>query len=347
MDIYIGSYTQKLSDELNGRGEGISYYTFDAETIDFTLKAKYAQRNPAYLAISTDGKYLYAAEELFEADQPHVFAYKIAGDGQIELINSLPLEGSLACHLAIYHDHLIVANYGSGNILVYPIDQNGGLKPHVQNIEHKGSGPNKFRQESPHAHMVLPIADGLVYVPDLGIDQCKAYRWVDNILKPEPDFDLQVSPGSGPRHMVYDKHRNAVYVIGELSGDLYAFDLNGSKPTLVDKINTLPASLHLTPSAAAIRIHPEGNFLYVSNRDYETVTVVKIQTDSTFKILQIEKVPDVTPRDINVDPKGKLLFVAGMDSDSISIYEIDRAEGWISHKNSFDGFLCPTCIAFG
>ena len=194
MIFFTGSYTQKGSPAANPTGKGIGCFQLDLETGNIELRHYTKQRNPSYMVISEDKKYLYAVEEMFENLHPEVFAYRIAGDGKLAFLNSQKLTGDYACHLAIVQDRLIVANYMSGNALSYPISKDGSLAPVHQVIQHEGTGPDKHRQEAAHAHMIYPFKDDHMYVLDLTLDKAQAYgfdRETKNWLA-TPGSDIQI-----------------------------------------------------------------------------------------------------------------------------------------------------------
>lgn len=345
MKIYIGSYTQKLSEEIVGQGKGILCYAVDRENIK--LLSTTFQRNPAYFTLSENGRYLYSAEELFSEEDPKIHAYKVNDEGGLILINSHELPGSLACHLTIHKNCLLVANYGTGDVLVFPLDTSGALLPQSHAVHHHGTGPNTVRQEGPHAHMICVVHDDLIYVPDLGIDTCKAYTLNPSCkLEPVPDWDLRVEPGSGPRHMVAHPTVPLVFVFCELTGDVYTFELAGDRPALLQKINSLPESWQDTPSSAAIRLHPNGRFLYVSNRGCDTITQFELTTEGNLKLVAIEEIKDKTPRDFAIDAKGELMAVGGMDSHTLSLYRLDKNTGRMTPGPIIDGVFSPSCICW-
>ena len=345
MKVYIGSYTQKLSEEIVGRGKGIQCYAVNKNKREFKLLSTTFQRNPAYITLSENGEFLYATEELFADETPKVYAYKVDNQGGLTLINSQELKGSLACHLAIHNSCLLVANYGSGTVLIFPIDVSGALLPQSQEICHHGVGPNLSRQEGPHAHMICSVNSDLIYVCDLGIDVCKAYTPIaSGKLEALPDWDLQVDPGSGPRHMEVHPGMSVVFVFCELTGNIYTFDTKADRPILLQQINSLPQSYHSTPSGAAIRLHPNGKYLYVSNRGCDTISQFEITTSRRLNLIDIKWINDKTPRDFNIDAKGEVLIVGGMDSRTLSLYSLDKNNGKMTLEQTIDQVFSPSCI---
>src|SRR4029077_16593875 len=126
--------------------------------------------------------------------------------------------------------YILVANYTSGNVVVFPIGADGQIGPATANVRDEGMlGPNKERQEAPHAHWIKPsLVDRSVYVADLGLDQVLRYgfdatsgtlstgpvqsSWSHSML----DLSAKLAHGTGPRHAAFSHDGVRMYVLGEL-----------------------------------------------------------------------------------------------------------------------------------
>ncbi len=333
--FYTGSYTQKGAPAAYPTGKGIGCFHFDLETGEISFLHYIGQRNPSYLTISRDKKFLYAVEEMYEFLNPKVFAYRIGDDGSLNLLNTQKIKGDYACHLAIIQDRLVVANYVSGNALSYPILKDGRLAPYTQEIKHEGSGPNVERQASPHMHMIYPFGNDSMYVLDFSLDMAKAYhfdtaseQWIAT-----PNLDIKIDAGSGARHMVVDQKKELAFVLGELTGDVFVVDLYGDVCNIVQKISIIPEDHRGDISGAAIRLHPNGKFLYTSNRGSGSISVFRIDRElKNLTLVANHSTEGKTPRDFNIDPSGKWLIAANQDSNSLVVFEINQNDGTLSLK---------------
>ncbi|WEV69609.1 beta-propeller fold lactonase family protein [Bifidobacterium sp. ESL0775] len=96
--------------------------------------------------------------------------------------------------------HLITADYADGTVCVLPIGPGDVLGPVAQVLhgdqEHHGPLP---AQEGPHAHWILPLADGRVLSTDLGADRIYVHHWEGARLV-RTGF-VSLAPGTGPRDM--------------------------------------------------------------------------------------------------------------------------------------------------
>src|SRR5205807_758312 len=114
--------------------------------------------------------------------QSSISAFSIdANSANLILLNQLPALGEDPCYLSFDKTgkYLFVANYTSGNVVVFPILPDGKLGKQTANVKDSGTlGPNKERQEAPHAHWIAPSTDGRsVYVADLGLDRVIWYSF--------------------------------------------------------------------------------------------------------------------------------------------------------------------------
>src|SRR5690606_5421970 len=174
--MYIGTYT-------GGDSRGIYRGRLDPNSGQVHIDdATGGIENPSFLTLNARGSHLYAVSEVGEFQgEPGggVVAYEIEGDGALRELNRQPTQGGAPGRLAIdpsgrFH---AVANYSGGNAAVFPIEEDGSLAPATDVVQHEGSGPNRRRQEGPHAHQVVFAPDGaFVFVVDLGIDRVVGYR---------------------------------------------------------------------------------------------------------------------------------------------------------------------------
>ncbi len=333
MIFYTGSYTQDGAPAANPTGQGIGCFSLDMKSGEVELLHYTKQRNPSYTVISDDKKYLYAVEEMYESLHPEIYAYKIEKDGKLSLINSQKLTGDYACHLAIIRDRLVVANYVSGNALSFPILEDGSLAPSHQLIQHEGTGPDKERQETAHAHMIYPFRKEQMYVVDLAIDKAKAYRFDAESKNWEAttELDIQIEAGAGARHMVMDESEKYAFVLSELAGDIFVAENQNGRFKLIQKVSFVPESYTGAFGGAAIRLHPSGKILYASCRGANSIAIFKInEVTKELALVSCQSTEGETPRDFNIDPTGKWLIAANQDSNTLVVFEINQETGTLS-----------------
>lgn len=345
LTFFIGSYTQFLSPEIVGSGDGISTVQLNEETGELSVLHTKKTINPSYLAISADNKYLYCNTEVVEEENPVVQAYSINDDFSLEFMNEQPIKGGCPCHLEVLNNRVLVACYISGNMLEYPLDKSGNLKECTKNHQHSGSSINLERQEAPHAHHVAihPI-NGDVYVCDLGIDMVKAYEFVEGKLVPNLNKDIAIAKGGGPRHLVFDHDGSLGYVINELTSAISVLKNNAGIFEEIGAYESLPESYKDTPSASAIRIHPNGKFLYVANRKFDAITIFKID-GQVLELIDHIKTGGKEIREFNVSPSGKWLVACHQNSNDTIVFNI-QDNGKLTEVYRTQEVKTPVCIAF-
>ncbi|GAB1858576.1 lactonase family protein [Flavobacteriaceae bacterium MHTCC 0001] len=341
--FFIGSYTEMLTHDFGGSGEGIYTVEMDVITGEISVLSTYVLRNPAYLALK-DG-ILYAITEVEQHKGAKVSALKVKGEGKLELMNAQSVVGSLPCHINIIQNRLMVACYGTGNVLTFPLSAMGEILEYDANFKHKGSSVNVLRQEAPHAHQIVYHPEGQhVFVPDLGIDTIKVYRLENDGLTPEPKHDVHLPKGHGPRHMVFNAKGDLGYVMNELTGNVAVLKRIGGVFESVSLYKALPDTFNDVPSGAAIRLHPNGKFLYVANRTINTITIFKVEGDK-LQLLDHQYMHGKTVREFNITPNGDWLIACMQDSNEVISYRI-QPNGLLVEKSRNTNITSPVCVCF-
>lgn len=344
--LVVGTYTEKVSDLIDGKGKGAYILKWDAFKGMAHITTILQASNVSYSCYSSKHKCLFLIEELKVNRRPRLFVYRISdfGQFQINLVQQHLLHGGAPCHVAISpsHDQICIPCYLTGNSEVFDIHENGEVS-HLESIIHKGNGPNLTRQESAHPHMAIYNGDEL-FIVDLGMDEVVGYLRNKDGFKRSDDLTLKVEPGSGPRHMVFSKDNTMILVLCELSGDIYVFKRDKEKFSFQAKIKILRATFRGVPSSAAIRITNSEDIIYVSERATSTITVLKLINQEWSVIQQVDS-GGLTPRDINIDPSGNWLVAANQDSHIISCFRINPIDGKISLSHDIN-LPSPACLTW-
>lgn len=269
-------------------------------------------------------------------------------------LNRQSSAGKGPCHVSCTSDgkYLFVANYGSGHSAALPLEEDGSIGKASSVMMGEGSGPVESRQKSPHAHMVMPDpGDKYLLVPDLGTDKVEIYALdkESGVLTPNPEQAfLKLEPGAGPRHLVFHPQGDFVYVVNELSSTVTAcsFDAEKGKLNILHTVSTVSEDHEGAKYPAAIRISPDGKFLYASTRgENSKISVFKVEADGRIYRIQETKVTN-WPRDFNLHPSGKFLLAAGERSGIIELYHIDGESGKMTRAESELKLPAPGCILY-
>ncbi|MEO5958663.1 MAG: lactonase family protein [Opitutaceae bacterium] len=324
--IYLGTYTRSTS-------KGIYAVRLDASTgalSEPTLVAEAA--NPTWLVLSPDRKFLYATHA--SQTQAIGFAVDPATAKLTRMAASPASEANSSSHLAVDATGrvLLSANYADGYVSSIPIRPDGTLGPPTH-LQHTGHSVNPKRQDKPHAHSVTLSPDNrFVIVCDLGLDKIFSYALdplAAKLTPAHPPF-VATDSGSGPRHFKFGADGRHGYAINEMGGTIAAYDYDALRGALspIQTISTLPADFTGEKWNAEIRVHPNGRFLYGSNRTHDSLAVFAV-APATGRLTLVEIVPSggKIPRNFALSPDGLWLVCAHQDSDNLAVFRIDPSTG--------------------
>ncbi len=348
--FYIGTNTGGKS-----TSKGIYLADFDPATgklTEPTLAVEYG--NPGFLAMHPTRPVLYACGvpgKPFADGSGSVAAFAIGADRGLKFLGEASVGGKGACHVAVDRagQTVAIANYGDGSISTLKLDAAGVPTEIVTLIKNTGSGPNKPRQDGPHAHGVyFNQANTRLFVPDLGLDQVLVYPFDAATSKlGEPLASLASAPGVGPRHMAFSPDEKHIYVNNELANSITASSHGDGKFATIGTYPTLPAGFTEKSTNAEIEVHPNGKFVYCSNRGHNSIVVY--QRDATtgeLKFLQYAPCGGEIPRHFKIDPSGKWLLCAHQNSNTISVLSLDPATGLLGEATNTVASPSPICLLF-
>lgn len=309
--------------------------------------------NPSFLTISANGQHVYAVSETGKTEGG-VYAFSFdKTSSKLKLLNTQPSGGTSPCHISIDKAgrHAIVSNYGSGTVSVLPILEDGSLGAPVQTIQHTGSGFVEARQKGPHAHSATFSPDEKqVFVADLGIDKIMVYDYHPENkqapLTPAAIPSIVTPPGTGPRHFTFHPNGKYAYVVGEMRGNVISYAYKNGTLTLLQSVSTSPWA---DPKfgLADVHISPDGNFLYVSDRERQNYLVIFTINSSNGEIRYLTREPTLgeTPRNFLIGPSGKFVLVANQNSNNIVAFKRDTATGLLSRPtDQLFNIGAPVCL---
>lgn len=345
----VGTYTTKT------QSKGIYALDFNPATGKISPVRLVAETpDPSWVVIHPNGKWAYAANEAGKASTVTSFALQ-AKTGKLTQLNQLPAQGEDPCYLSLDKTgkFLFVANYTSGTVTVFPILADGKLGEHTAAIKDPGPlGPNKERQEAPHAHWIESSADNrFVFVSDLGLDKILIYRFdaAKGTLAPSEPAFAELAPGAGPRHMTFSPNGKFAFVLSEINSTVTAFAFDSAKGALkrLQVISTLPKDFQGRNETAEIIVHPSGKWLFASNRGKDSIAVFSVNPQ-TGALKQTGDYPTggKEPRHFALDPSGKFFLAENENSDSIVEFRFDPATGSLTPTGESDPVPAPVCLTF-
>jgi 6-phosphogluconolactonase len=349
--MYVGTYT-------GAQSKGIYAFRFDDASGTLEPAGLVAETpSPSFLEASADGRYIFAVNETsaFDADKSGSVSSFAIDRATLKLtpINTVSSRGGSPCHLMLDRTgkFLAVANYGGGSFAILPVGADGRLGAATAVLTHTGSGPNKQRQEKPHAHMVLfDPANKFLYGADLGLDVVHVYRFnaASGAATPNDPPSGSVAAGAGPRHIAFHPNGRFAYVIDELASTITTFDWDASAGTLKARgsISTLPTGFTGTSTTAEIAIHPSGRFLYGSNRGHDSIAVFRIADDGSLTLVETQSTRGHEPRNFTIDPSGRWLIAANQNTNTLAVFRIDQTTGALTPSGPLASVGSPVSLLF-
>lgn len=332
--IVLGGYTS----EMGGSAPGLACYRWDAadsEAVDLVAHPAVALRSPSWVEAHPDHSTVYTVSE---GDPGRLHAVRLTADGQLSEGNTVPIDGTAACHLALTADarHLVVANYGDGKVSGFPIAADGSVGEQIGGYGFELSGPDQDRQDHSHAHQVVmdPASssdDGEVFwVPDLGGDAVHRMRIASDGTIATAGDAVRLPAGSGPRHLVLTGDHMVVACelsaqvwVGRRDGDTYRqvalVDASG-RPNGTGDERIYPSGIGLHQS------EQHGVQVLVANRGCDSVAVFGLVDDELS--MRDEFDTGAWPRDLKVD--GDRLWLASQSGNQVITHLLDRETGrWV------------------
>jgi 6-phosphogluconolactonase len=243
----------------------------------------------------------------------------------------------------------MIANYGGGSVASYQIGPTGSLCEAATFVQHEGSSVDPKRQAGPHGHSINPSPDNkYAFACDLGLDKVLIYKLDPASGKMTAHGQANVPPGSGPRHFAFHPNGKFAFVNNEMLMTVTSFAYDAIKGVLtpIETVSTLPAEDRGKAgfSTAETVVHPNGNFVYVSNRTHDTIAVFNCDAATgKLSLIQNASAEGKIPRNFCLDPSGRWMIVAHQDSSSAALLSVDQATGKLAFtgkKISVGGSVC-------
>jgi 6-phosphogluconolactonase len=350
---FIGTYTSKTD------SKGIYSFHFDSGTGRLTSMAVAATtQDPSFLTVAPNEKYLYAVNELGEFDGKKsgaVTSYSLdPKSGKLTQLNQVPSGGADPCYVSFDQTgkYLLVANYTGGSVSTFPVAPDGRIEPAAAFVQHTGSGPNKERQEGPHAHFIASSSDNrFVFVVDLGLDEVAVYHFdpARGSLTPNHPPFAKLAAGAGPRHLAFHPNGKFAYVLSEVNSTVtaFAYDAQNASFSALQTLSTVPNDFSAHNDTAEIVVHPSGKFLYASNRGHDSIAEFTIDpAQGTLTLAGDFPTQGKEPRNFVLDPTGKFLLAANQESNNIVVFRIDQSTGALTATGQIAQVPAPVDIVF-
>jgi 6-phosphogluconolactonase len=244
---YIGTDSVRHS-------RGIYTVAVDSDSGKSEILSTAPSRDSGYLVLSPNGKYLYATVECMVYHgqaRAAVAAYRVNEDHSLTYLNEQCSGGQLAAHIEISPDGktLFVSGYLTGNITIFPIREDGSIAPYsciLQDPIVDGAYP--------HIHCTKLSPDGrYLCAMEVGTGFVDLYELFSGNY--QKVFSFPTGPVR-PRHVTFGPDGDMLYVITEISSEIYAFRYQPDqeeKLVRVQTVCTVPEGFQGMSFSAGIR----------------------------------------------------------------------------------------------
>ena len=348
-----------------GKQDGILGFAWDAKTGVLTPEGIAAEvSHSTWLGLSPDKRHLYVACELeqFEGKPTGAVAsFAVAsGVGKLKEISQVASMGRGTCHLAIDHTGKVVicANYSGGSAASFLVND-GQLTASAWDEQYHGSGKDKERQATAHAHFITFSPDNrFVYINDLGQDMIHIYALDAATAKLTAAGSWSSGPGVGPRTLHFAiggaVAGKVAYCVNELACTVDVLEQNAADGSLktVQQVELLPANP--TPgvvnSACDAVLTRDGRFAYFANRGDDFLMSFHIDPANghlkAFDGLPRTSTGGQVPRNFTLDPSERWMLVANQKSSNLAVFARDVKTGRLAEQGKNYPAATPMCIVF-
>lgn len=331
-------------------GEQIYKMKVDSVTFEILGCDTVAVDNASYLALSSDGKYFYTVSESGADSKISSFENKFPYR-RLSCIEGVSMDPCFIVTRDVATDqglctYLMTGDYSGGSISVFPVEE-GYVKPASQVVRFNCSGLDTVRQRSSHIHQFKSSGKWL-FASDLGGDRLHVLKISqESGLHLDSLFDVRTAPGSGPRHMAINAKGTRLYLLSEVSCELYVYMLKEDRTgdniemRLIQRLfigdsddevianNPLVSGVN-TQAGGDIQLHPNGKYLYASLRNGANKIAIFELDSNGMAARKSSCSTALHPRNFTILPDGCTMIVPCKNSDLIQFFQIDPVSGLMS-----------------
>ena len=378
---YVSSWTKGPFGA--GGGGGITAFTVNRNdgslTQVFKTPPEFDGLNGGSLCISPNGRFLYCTHEAPNLNGKagagggvHAFAIN-RDDGSLTHLNLQPSMGVNPCVLIVDRtgSRVLVANHGDFNKAVRVVTRNG--VPVIENptddgtvamfaVQPDGSleaacdvavferRPLSDPGPGAAAHSVNFDNTGRWAVAcDVGLDHIYVYPFDPASRSLGMGKSFATPPGRAPRHSVFHPRLPYFFITNERESILssFRFDSQTGDVRPIDTVPTIPSDFKERNALADIRLHPNGKFVYASNRGHDSLAIVRVD-EATGKMIPVDIASTLggNPREFDFEPSGQFLFVGNQTTNQMVTFAVDPGTGKITPTGSKAEVLKPACVKF-
>ena len=336
ISMAVGTYT-------DGGSKGIYTYRFNQETGKAELLDSLAMKNPSYLTVSNDKRYIYAVSET-GVSEASLNIISLDRRGGMRLLETVLAEGADPCYIAQNGHIALTANYSGGSMSVFSLNHKGVKAELTTRFLGTTGGPDLSRQDTPHVHCACFTPDGkYVLATDFSADRILSFRLSGQKVIAN-GVAADVSADSGPRHLTFSREGRFAYLMSELSGKVTVFSYQQGR---LERLQEITSDSVGARGGADIHLSPDGKFLYSSNRlKAEGIAIFSVNSQTGMLTPVGYQPTGAHPRQFNITPNGRYLLCCCRDSNKIQVFQRDSQTGLLTDTHQDIPLSKPVCVQF-
>lgn len=228
---------------------------------------------------------------------------------------------------------------------MHPIAADGSLGERTDLVVHTAPPPGPG-QDGPHAHQIVTAPDGgHVLAVDLGNDTVYTYRLDTRRGTLRQLSYAALRPGAGPRHLTFHPSGRFAYLACEVDNTVvvcrYDPATGAVTPGAGQSTGTGPGANY----PAQLLVTDDGRFAYLANRGHNSLTRYAVEEGgAALRLIDTVPVGGDFPRQIAFSPDEALLFAANQRSGTVTVFDVDRADGGLRRTGTPFAAPMAACV---
>lgn len=378
---YVSSWTRGPFGA--GGGGGITAYTValgdGSLTPVFKTGPEFDGLNGGNLCISPNGRFLYCTHEAPNLNGKagagggvHAFAIN-PENGSLTHLNTQPSMGVNPCFLIIDKtgSRVLAANHGDfakavqivkrhgvpaienptddGTVALFAVSPDGSLEPACDVAVFERRPPAEPGPGAAAHSVNFDNTGRWVIACDVGMDHLYVYRFDAASRTLGTGKRFRTPPGRAPRHSAFHPRLPYFFITNERESILssFRFDSKNGDVHPIGTIPSIPAGFKERNALADIRLHPNGKFVYASNRGHDSLAIARIEPETgRMTPVDIASTLGGNPREFDFEPSGKFLFVGNQTTNQMVTFAVDPETGKVTPTGARMDVPKPACVKF-
>ena len=343
-----------------------------------------AAGNPVNLILDAPRRRLYLChgQDTVQDGQSPMSACAIEEDGTLRVLNTTLSGGRGPTHGVVDRTgrNLLTCNFSSSSVVCLRLEADGSFAersalignppaaPSAPGATQAGAPPPSPaplpgggaprsaaargvvdpRQSKPHC-VILSGTERFALVAEIEADRVAVYRFDAAKGSLTAHTVAASEAGAGPRHLALHPSHRFVYSSDEAGSSITAWSWDEVRGELksLQRLPTAPAEALESNRPAHVAVHPNGRFVYVSNRGQGTLAGFAIDARrGTLRALGETPLGSPSCWCFSFDRTGRWLVAVLQTSDTVVVFEVDPRSGALRETTRAAPVNVPTCVQY-